>query len=308
MTPVTGIIASQHHEQFSIYLAESGRFIKAGLGGSLRRQLKIAGLSLVVGDRVSLDRASDEGGQAIIVSLAARRSLLSRVSAGGSGQIQALAANVDLVLICTSLNEEFNLRRLERYLALADGAGLPAVIVLTKSDLQHRQQDRLSSLAALNPLRQRLLCSALTGQGQDELKALIPAGQTAVLMGSSGVGKSSLVNLLLGKEALRTAAISRHQDKGRHTTTHRQLIPLPEGGYLIDSPGIRELKLEDSDVSAAFDDVEVLAQGCRFRDCGHQAEPGCAVRLAVAQGQLDAGRLRSYLKLKAEEARRQRHR
>ncbi|MDD4081115.1 MAG: ribosome small subunit-dependent GTPase A [Eubacteriales bacterium] len=294
MTACEAWISAQHHDVFSVYLPHNGAFINAALSGKLRLQLKQKHLQLVAGDRVTL-----EGER--ITALHERRSLLSRIEAGGRGFAQALAANMDYVFICTSPNEEFNIKRVDRYLAMADGAGVEAVLLITKADIAGDLNSVLSSIQALNPNRQYLLCSAITGQGLDSVRNLVAGGKSAVLMGSSGVGKSSLINAIVGDSRLETSEISAHKDKGRHTTTSRTLIPLDNGGFFIDSPGIRELQLDNSDAASGFADITVLAGGCRFRNCAHMKEPGCAVREAVASGTLRASRLDSYLKLKDEE-------
>jgi ribosome biogenesis GTPase len=303
-----GHLSAQHHDFFSVFLPASGVFLSAALSGGLRRQLAQQGLSLVTGDRVTLDRDSDATGDAVILSLLPRRSLLSRVEAGARGRSQPLAANADLMLLCTSMNEEFNMRRIERYLAMADGAGMPAVLLLTKADLVENAEDWLAAVQSLHPPRKSIPCSAVSGLGIAEVRSFLSGGETAVLLGSSGVGKSTLINALLGDDRLRTRDISQYKDKGRHTTTHRELIPLQSGGFLIDSPGIRELKLDDSDVSAAFGDITALAVACKYRNCSHQTEPGCAVKKAVSEGALTAQRLHSYLKLIQEENRRSKSR
>ncbi|NLD34476.1 MAG: ribosome small subunit-dependent GTPase A [Clostridiales bacterium] len=307
MTKYQGIISAQHRGAFRVWLPQENREISAALSGSLRRLLAKQDTAPVTGDRVTLDRQSDAAGAALILSLLPRTSLMSRTEAGLRGRSQPLAANIDLALICTSMNEEFNPKRLDRYLAMADGAGVRAVLLLTKADLAPDPQPWLAPVLALRPPRSMILCSAYTGRGMDELRQLLH-GRRAVLLGSSGVGKSSLINALLGDERMRTAHISVHQDKGRHTTTSRQLIPLPGGGYLIDTPGMRELKLDQSDADAAFADITALAAQCRFGDCRHGGEPGCAVRAAVEAGTLSAARLNSWRKLSREQEMRARRR
>lgn len=304
MEQVQGIISAQHGEAFRAYLPHRGIDIAAALSGRLRQRLKAERTSLVTGDAVLLDRQQDEGGTALILELLPRRSVLTRTEAGQRGRSQPLAANVDLVLICTSMNEEFNMKRLERYLALADGAGIQPVLLLTKADIAGESAPFLAELSGLRPSRRQIVCSALTGQGMEEVRGLLAGGKSGVLLGSSGVGKSSLVNAILGQERMHTARISAYQDKGRHTTTARELLPLPGGGCLIDTPGMRELKLDESDVESGFADIQALAVQCRFSDCRHVREPGCAVKQAVTAGQLTAGRLESFIKLRDEQQRR----
>ena len=212
-----------------------------------------------------------------------------------------MAANVDRVFVVAALSEEVNLRRLERYLTIAWNSGASPVIVLTKADLA---ADPAQALAGVEPIALGapvLLASGATGVGLDRLRAELGAGLTGVLIGPSGVGKSTLINRLMGDALLKTQAV-RRDGKGRHTTTHRQLTILHHGGMLIDTPGLRELQLwgDGSALEQAFEDVARLATGCRFRDCRHQGEPSCAVRRAVEQGELQADRLASYRKLERE--------
>jgi ribosome biogenesis GTPase / thiamine phosphate phosphatase len=210
-----------------------------------------------------------------------------------------LAANVDVTFLLTGLDEDFSLRRLERYLATAWESGAEPVVVLTKTDLCADVGDRAleaESVAIGVPV---LPVSNVTGEGVDAVDAYVRPGRTAVLLGSSGVGKSSLLNRLAGRELMRTAEVAA-DGTGRHTTTHRELLRLPSGGLVIDTPGLRELQLFEGDLTAAFSDVEELAADCRFRDCAHQREPGCAVLTAVDNGVLELDRLRSWRKLQRE--------
>ncbi len=293
-----GIVSSQHHDTFSVYIPDLDAFVQAKLSGKLRQE----GKRLVAGDHVILhyDQMTRQGR---IQELLPRRNLLSRVEAGSRGLSQPMVANIDYLLICTSLNEEFNLRRLDRYLAMAEGAGVEAVMVLTKADLSLHSADFLYQVKAQYQKYRFMVCSAKSGQGMESLKQLLSQDKVAALMGSSGVGKSSLINALIGEEKLRTSDTSHYKDKGRHTTTHRELIPLGAGAYLIDTPGMRELKLDESDADAAFDEIISLGSACRFRNCTHLKEPGCAVRDALAIGLIDADRFKSYLKLRREEQR-----
>lgn len=253
-----------------------------------------------VGDWVAL-RTSPDAGPATIAAVVDRTNKLSRKAAGLSGEEQLLAANLDVLLLVTSLNLDLNPRRLERFLAAAALPECQVVLLLTKSDLCD------DPAAVVEGLRDQLAVpvhavSALAGDGLDSLTTYLSAGRTAAMLGSSGVGKSTLLNRLLGVERQDVFAVRQDDDRGRHTTTHRELVALPTGGLLIDSPGIRELQLwaEGADVDAAFDDVARLAEGCPFSDCSHEHEPRCAVLRAVDEGVLDRGRYESFLKLRRE--------
>jgi ribosome biogenesis GTPase len=251
-----------------------------------------------VGDWVRLDPAAD-----VILELLPRRSLFKRGAAGEHYRQQTIAANIDVVLVVTGLDGDFNPRRIERYLVLVLNSGAQPVVVLTKAD----------RCEEVDALRERL--AGIEGGGAPvhavnskdpasvaQLHAYLGPGTTAVLVGSSGAGKSTITNTLLGIEKMKTGEVRDTDSRGRHTTTHRSLIPLPQGGCLIDTPGMRELKLtgEEELVDTVFDDIEALAAQCRFRDCRHQQEPGCAVRAALSRGEIDAGRWDHYRKLQGE--------
>lgn len=233
-----------------------------------------------------------------------RKSSFSRLNPTPGAGEQIVAANFDIVLVVTSLNQDFNVRRLERYLAATRQSGARPVIVLTKADLCADPEPFLSALARIAPNADALVLSALTGAGMDRLAALLEPGITAVLLGSSGAGKSSLVNALTGTERMKTNAIREDDARGRHTTTHRELILLDSGALLIDTPGMRVLGLWDAEecIDGIFPEIEALASRCRFSDCGHGAEPGCAIRTALEDGSLDPKRWAQYLKLGKEAA------
>jgi ribosome biogenesis GTPase len=236
-----------------------------------------------------------------VVRLLDRKSLLLRRAVARTHELQPMAANVDTMLLVTSCNEEFNVARMERYLALALEAGVQPVVVLTKADLAQSPQDFVRQAAGLMRDLPVELVNAHDPETLQGVRRWCVEGQTVALLGSSGVGKSTLVNSLAGAAVQQTGAIRATDAKGRHTTTHRSLHLLPDGGLLVDNPGMRELTLADveSGLELLFSDVAELAARCRFADCRHEAEPGCAVQTAIADGRLDARRLDSYRKLGA---------
>jgi ribosome biogenesis GTPase len=230
-----------------------------------------------------------------------RRSKLSRGAAGRRTSEQVLAANLDVVLIVQGLDVEVNPRRLERTLAAVYAGGAEPAIVLTKADLAPDAPAALEEARSVLPGLAVLAVSSATGEGLEDVRALLAAGRTGVFVGPSGAGKSTLVNALLGTETQVTAEVREHDRRGRHATAARQLFLIPGGGAVIDSPGIRELKLWGSaGLDEVFDDVTALAAGCRFTDCRHDDEPGCAVRAAIERGELEPDRLESLLKLERE--------
>ncbi len=296
-----GRIISQHHQHYLVLPDQREEPVLAMLSGKLAFATKKTLDYPAVGDWVLIDRDSDEAGDAVITELESRTSLLRRTEAGTGGNSQSIAANVDILFICMSLNRDYNRRRLERYLAVAYGCGIRPVVILTKSDLAAEKEAAMLEIMGAQPGLEILLCSNLTGEGLDQIRDLIDGKRTVAFVGSSGVGKSTIINGLLGKDLLKTAEIRENDGRGRHTTTHRQLFPLDGGGAVIDSPGIRELALDDSDVDEVFEDITDLELECRFNDCTHGNEPGCALKQAIRDGRLDPKRFNSYMKLKAEE-------
>jgi ribosome biogenesis GTPase / thiamine phosphate phosphatase len=252
-----------------------------------------------VGDWVALEPG--DGEHRLIQRVLPRRSAVVRRSPTDRRMpAQVLAANVDVVFVVTSMNADFNLRRLERYLAVAWESGGTPVILLSKSDLADEVDGYRMAVESIAPGVDVIAVSAVTGDGLEDVRAHLGRGRTVVFTGSSGVGKSSIVNALAGAQLLDVAAIREDDARGRHTTTRRQLIRLADG-LLIDTPGLRELGVLDADgVSSAFDDVEGVATDCRFNDCQHRSEPGCAVRAALRDGSLTSDRFDAYTKLQRE--------
>jgi ribosome biogenesis GTPase len=256
----------------------------------------------VAGDWVACAPSGD--GSAVIHAVLPRQTAFSRKAAGVGQAAQIVAANVDVAVLVAALNADFNPRRLERYLAVAWQSGAKPLVVLTKADLCPDVDEALAGSRALAIGVEVMAVSATTGEGMDALDALLLPGETAVLVGSSGAGKSTLVNALAGQILMDTGGIREDDGRGRHTTTHRELVRLPSGALILDTPGMRELGLLDADegVSATFEDIDGLAEQCRFHDCGHTNEPGCAINAALEDGSLDADRWQSYRKLLREAA------
>lgn len=251
------------------------------------------------GDWVAIEARPGET-TALVRHVLPRKTAFIRKSVRGGAQV--VAANVDTAFLVASMNADQNLRRLERYLATAHESGAEPVIVLTKADLADDPDALVAEVETIASGAPVLAVSSKTGAGLDGVAAHLPPGRTAVLLGSSGAGKSTLLNALAGQEKMATREIREDDGRGRHTTTHRELVLLPSGGLILDTPGMRELGLWDAGagVSAVFEDVEGLAADCRFSDCTHTREPGCAIRAAIEAGDLPIERLRAYEKLQAE--------
>lgn len=272
----------------------------AEVSGKFQFQTTVSSDYPAVGDFV-LVNWNESGNSAIIESLLPRKSAFIRKAAGGSQQEQVVAANIDIVFLCMALNNDFNLRRMERYIPIAWDSGAMPVVVLTKSDLCDDLEQKLAEVSTIAFGVDVLVTTSTEENGYEELLPFISEGKTIAFIGSSGVGKSTLINRLLGKELLKTNGL-RNDDKGRHTTTHRELFLLPSGGMVIDTPGMREFGMWDNDtgIERTFMDIEELAAQCKFRNCTHTNEPGCAIQKALTTGKLEINRWQSYQKLKAE--------
>lgn len=316
-------VLAQHKNSYSLWTAAG--VADAEVAGALLYRAEASGLP-VVGDWVAI-RLYAPTDLAIITNVLLRKTKFSRKASGSAGEEQVIAANIDLLFIVCGLDQDYNLRRLERYLVAAAQSGAKAVIVLNKADLLSAD---LHHADLLNDLTTRVAevkaiaaevpvfaISALSEGGRDQvtqtLLPMIASGKTAALVGSSGAGKSTIVNQLLGTATQATQPTRESDSRGRHTTTHRELFFLSNGGLILDNPGIRELQLWAQDfrqgslhylqttaVDEAFPEIEALAAACAFRDCTHTAEPACAVREALASGEIDEARWRSYLKLQRE--------
>lgn len=291
-------VATSQRDQYRLYTANGE--ISAEPSGALWYRTTDRALMPIVGDWVAAREAGPD--YAIVEAVLPRHSCFSRRAAGRREEEQPLAANIDLVFLVCGLDGDFNLRRLERYLALTTESGASPVVVLNKADLAADLEARYCETQAVARDAPIVTCSARNSQGLDHLAAYLQPGRTVALLGSSGVGKSTIVNVLIGEDRFRTQEVRDSDSRGRHTTTHRELIPLERGGALIDTPGMRELQLwaGHESIDLTFDEIAAIAAECRYRDCSHSREPGCAIQSALSDGRIDPGRWQNYLKLLAE--------
>ena len=292
-----GRVIAQYNELYRVATDESE--VLAEISGKLRYCSDELSDYPAVGDFVMIDRKDEIHGNAIIHQILTRKSAFIRKAAGKTHDVQVVAANIDTVFICMSLNNDFNLRRIERYLSIAWDSGATPVVVLTKSDLCADLPAKLAEIEKIAIGVDVVVTSSMTCDGYGSIIKYITPGQTVAFIGSSGVGKSTLINRILGKDLIETKEI-RKDDKGRHSTTRRELFITPTGGAVIDTPGMREIGLESARLSKTFADIDELAAQCRFNDCQHENEPGCLVRNAIEDGVISEERLQSYKKLKKE--------
>ena len=305
-----GRVAIEFNQIFRIYVDDGE--LDAVTAGRLKHRASSRAELPAVGDWVAVRKRPAEH-RAVILAMLPRRSAFIRRAAGEPTGQQVVAANVDLVFIVMGLDRDYNLRRLERYLLMARESGASPAILLTKPDLCADLSARIREVTTLAGDVVVHVVNAKAGEGLEQIRGHFAPGRTAALLGSSGVGKTTIINRLVGADTRRTQEVRAADSRGRHTTTHRELVMLPDGGLIVDTPGMRELQLWDASeaVRETFDDIEALAADCHFTNCRHRDEPRCAVKAAVAEGTVRAERLDSYLKLQnelAELARRQEER
>ncbi|OFW06181.1 MAG: ribosome small subunit-dependent GTPase A [Acidobacteria bacterium RIFCSPLOWO2_02_FULL_68_18] len=292
-------VAIEFNYLYRVWTAEGER--ETTVAGRLKHRARSRSELPAVGDWVAV-RTREGQDKGAVIAVLPRRSAFSRKMAGAVTDEQVVAANVDVVFIVMGLDADFNLRRLERYLLLARESGASPVVLLTKPDLNEAAPARLAEAEAVSGSTPVHVVGPKLNTGLDQVAAYLRTGCTGALLGSSGVGKTTIINRLVGQDVRRTREVRESDSRGRHTTAHRELIVLPGGGLMIDTPGMRELQLWDvtEAVRETFDDLEALAALCHFTDCRHRDEPRCAVKAAVADGRLDPRRVESYHKLRGE--------
>ncbi|MGA7613849.1 MAG: ribosome small subunit-dependent GTPase A [Thermoanaerobaculia bacterium] len=297
LTP--GRVVSEHRGVLRV--ATEKREWRARPAGRLRREAVGRGDLPAVGDWVLLE-APANADIALVQQVLPRRTKFSRRAAGERNEEQVLAANIDLVWIAASIAGEVNLRSIERYLSIAWESGAQPVVVLTKADLAADAVAAVSAVESISPGIPVVAVSSVSGEGIAALGDLLTPGTSIAILGPSGVGKSSLINRIAGEELMKVGDVREDDQRGRHTTTHRQLLRMPSGALIIDTPGIREIQLWETEegIEETFSEIEIAARHCRFSDCRHETEPGCGVRDALARGELDTKRVASFRKLQSE--------
>lgn len=295
-----GRIAVEHKDAYLVY-SEQGELL-AEITGKFRHRAAQSQDFPAVGDWVVL-RVQESAKSATIHAVLPRQSKFSRKTIGSKTEEQIIATNIDTVFLVSGLDSNFNLRRIERYLVLAWESGATPVILLNKADLCQDIESCVTAVEAIAFGTPIIVLSAAQNQGLEDLQPYLERGKTVALLGSSGVGKSTLTNQLMGCQQQKVQQVREGDDKGKHTTTHRELLLLPTGALLIDTPGMREIQIwakQEEGLQETFSDIETFAERCRFRDCRHENEPGCAVQTAIHEGSLDFKRFLSYQKLQKE--------
>jgi len=296
--PIVGRVTAVFRDQYLVRCAE--REVRAEISGKLQFGAKAPPDYPCAGDWVVLK--DTQGELCIIEYLIPRKNFLSRKSAGTGGQEQSLAANVDIVFIVSDFENDFNLWRIERYLALARAENIRPIVLLNKSDLAPHPEVCVKKVKEIFPDGLVYTLSAVKREGLEVIHQNLEGDRTGIFLGSSGVGKSTLLNALTGSEIQKTSPVQARDGQGVHTTSHRQIFALPQGGLIIDTPGLREIQpwKDATELAGVFEDIDLLAAQCKFGDCRHDSEPGCAVKEALGKGLLAAGRFESYLRLQRD--------